>query len=104
MHDFDVDEVHHQIVNLVSPGSRIQADGLANMTIYRIFFLTRENLLYYSHIYLIKAKYLIMISIKSFTYIVKFMAPGTEVQALFRGQYDHIVKSNKFENFNSSAR
>jgi hypothetical protein len=48
-----------------------------------------KNLLLYSYICGRKTKCMVMMSMKPSTKIVKFVAPGSGVQALGQGQYGH---------------
>lgn len=47
-----------------------------------------EKFLLYFHTYLKESKCMVRMSIKPSIKILKFMAPGKGVQALWRGQYD----------------
>lgn len=47
-----------------------------------------ETFLLYFHTYLKESKCMVRMSIKPSIKILKFMAPGKGVQALWRGQYD----------------
>ena len=80
------------IVKFMTPGSGVQALGWGQYGHIVKMYEILENLLLYSHIYLLKTKCMIMMSMRPSTKIVKFMTPGSGVQALGWGQYGHIVK------------
>ena len=84
-----------KIVKFVTPVSGVQALGWDQYGHIVNMYYILENLLLYSHIYLLKTKCMIIMSMKPSTKIVKFMTPGSGVQALGWGQYGHIVKCFK---------
>ena len=79
-----------KIVKFMTPGSGVQALGWGQYghKVKKIL----KNLLLYSHTCEQKTEYMVMMSMRASTKIVKFMTPLLGVQALGWGQYGHIVK------------
>ena len=81
-----------KLVKFMTPVSGVLALGWGQYGHIVNMYLILENLLLYYHMYLLKTKCMIMMSMKPSTTIVKFMTPGLWVQALGWGHYGHIVK------------
>ena len=83
-HIQDKRNINCEIYDLSSPGASWAGPNMEKKN-HKIF----KNLLLYSYICGRKTKCMVMMSMKPSTKIVKFVAPGSGVQALGQGQYGH---------------
>lgn len=73
-------------VKFIASGSGVQALELGQYGNLVKMYWILKNLISYSYIYLNKTDWVILISRKSSTSVVKFMTPVSGVQSLGRGQ------------------
>lgn len=81
---------YNRIWIFMASGSGVQALGRGQYNVHKV---NLYNFLLYSYMYIClrKTKCMIMISMKCFDMIVKFIAPVLGFQALGRSQYRHQV-------------